>query len=297
MKMITTSLPARCRTSDFGLRNSSLLILGLLLVGLPTFAFPPAPNHTFYGLVRDEMGDPIVVTNAVVILETLTGIQIQSRVIPYLAPGLNYRLAVPMDAGLTADNYKPTALRPTVSFRMKVKIGTTVYLPLELRGGYANLGRPAQRTHLDLTLGEDTDGDGLPDAWERALIDMLGGGLTFADIRPGDDSDGDGLTNLQEYIAGTYAFDAQDGLRLDAAGLDAGHPLLDFMVIRGRSYTILASADLQTWIPVDFRLAGSDPNAASMSSYAATDVRILRAEVVQPPGQPTPLRAFKLMAQ
>jgi hypothetical protein len=198
---------------------------------------------------------------------------------------------------LTSDNYKPTALRPTVSFTIKVKIGTVTYLPLELHGAYANLGKPAQRTHLDLTLGEDSDGDGLPDAWERALIEMLGGGLTLADIRPGDDSDGDGLTNLQEYIAGTYAFDSQDGLRLDAAGLDEGQPLLDFMVIRGRSYTILGSADLKTWVPVDFRLSDSATNSAPQRSYTAKDVRILRAEVLLPDAQPTPLRAFKLMAQ
>ena len=30
------------------------------------------------------------------------------------------------------------------------------------------LGKPSETTRLDLTLGEDSDGDGLPDAWERA---------------------------------------------------------------------------------------------------------------------------------
>ena len=277
------------------------LVLGLwsllLWSALPARAFPPAPNHTFYGVVRDEMGDPLVVTNAVVILETSTGVQLKTTVVPNLGPGLNYRLAVPMDAGLTTDAYKPTALKPLVSFRMKVMLGATTYLPMELHGTYANLGKPAQRTHLDLTLGEDSDNDGLPDAWERALIAMLGGNLTLADSKPGDDSDGDGLTNLQEYQAGTYAFDPADGLRLEPAGLSGGRPLLDFMAIRGRNYTLLGSADLKTWVPVDFRFTDSSPDAAPLSSYSATDVRIVHAEVLPPAGQPATFQAYKLMAQ
>ncbi len=58
-----------------------------------------------------------------------------------------------MDAGLTPDNYRPTALRPSVSFRMKVLIGGVTYLPIEMRANYANLGKPAQSTRIDLTLG------------------------------------------------------------------------------------------------------------------------------------------------
>ena len=276
----------------------SLLLCSVLLGSVrPARAFPPAPNHTFYGSVRDEMGDPLVITNAVVILETSTGVQLKTKAVPYLAPGQNYRLAVPMDAGLTTDAYKPTALKPLVSFRMKVVIGATTYLPMELHGNYANLGKPAQRTHLDLTLGEDSDNDGLPDAWERALIDMLGGGLTLAEIKPGDDADGDGLTNLQEYQAGTYAFDPADGLRLEPVGLSAGRPLLDFLAIRGRTYTLLGSADLKTWVSVEFRFTDSAAGAAPLSSYPATDVRIAHVEVVLPAGQAAAFRAYKLMAQ
>jgi hypothetical protein len=209
---------------------------------------------------------------------------------------MNYRLSVPMDSGLTSDNYKPTALRPTVSFNIKVKIGTVTYLPLELRGSYANLGKPAQRTHLDLTLGEDSDGDGLPDAWERALIDMLGGGLTLADIRPGDDSDHDGLTNLQEYLAGTYAFDPEDGFRLTQAGQKDGHPVLEFLAIRGRTYTLLASTNLTKWEMVPFRVEAEGANATVRENYAATDVSLLRVEAMVPTGQGA-VKAFKAQVQ
>ncbi|MBM3883858.1 MAG: hypothetical protein FJ387_29835 [Verrucomicrobia bacterium] len=214
----------------------------------PVFAFPPAPHHTLYGLVRDELGDPLLVTDAEVVLESLTGTQLMSRIVPQLSPGQNYRLHVPLDAGLTADNYKPTALRPTVAFRMKVKIGRLTYLPLETRANYANLGKPAQATRLDLTLGEDTDGDGLPDAWERALIAQLGGQLALQDIPPDDDADGDGLTNLQEYLAGTYAFDPQDGFWLDLVGLDHEQPVIEFLAIRGRTYTLVGSTDWARWV-------------------------------------------------
>lgn len=275
--------------------RSLLAVLTVMAASL-AIAFPPAPNHTFYGLVRDEMGDPIVITNAVVTLETVTGVQVKTTVTPNLSPGMNYRLSVPMDAGLTSDNYKPTALRPTVSFTIKVKIGTVTYLPLELHGSYANLGKPAQRTHMDLTLGEDSDGDGLPDAWERALIDMLGGGLTLADIKPGDDSDHDGLTNLQEYLAGTYAFDPEDGFRLTVAGQQNGHPMLEFLAIRGRTYTLLASTNLTKWEMVPFRVEAEGASAAVRENYAATDVSLLRVEAMVPAKQ-GPVMAFKAQVQ
>src|SRR5512140_3058312 len=76
-------------------------------------AYPPAPCHTLYGMVRDEYGNPLALAKAEVILETVTGVRLKTEVIPQLTPDANYRLQVPMDAGLTADAYKPTALRPT----------------------------------------------------------------------------------------------------------------------------------------------------------------------------------------
>ena len=286
--------PRALRHSSFVIRHSWIAAL-VLLAPFLAWAFPPAPHHTLYGTVRDEMGEPLVVTNAEVVLETLTGTQVKTTVVPNLGAGLNYRLKVPMDAGLTADNYKPTALRPTVAFRMKVKIGLVTYLPIEMRADYANLGKPAQSTRLDLTLGEDSDGDGLPDAWERALIAMLGGSLTLADIRPGDDADGDGLTNLQEYLAGTYAFDPQDGFRLDIVGVNEGRPVIEFLAIRGRSYTLHGSADLRTWTPVEFRVAGGGAAAPLLRAYSATDVRLVRLEAEVPAG--TQIQMFKMQVQ
>jgi len=274
--------------------NSGLALAVFLLASLvpgSLKAYPPAPNHTIYGTVRDELGNPLVVTNAQVILETLTGVRLNTMVIPRLMPDANYRLQVPMDAGLTADAYKPTALRPTVAFRLKVKIGTTTYFPIELAANYSNLGKPAQSTRLDLTLGEDLDGDGLPDAWERMLMATLGGSLTLQDIRPDDDADKDGLSNLQEYLAGTYAFDPQDGFRLAIVDSANGHPVLEFLAIRGRSYALEASRDLQTWVPAQFRLLSDAPNVQGRDFYQATDVRLQRVEALPPEGE-APQRLF-----
>ena len=270
----------------------ALLLAGL---ALPTgWAFPPAPHHTLYGLVRDEQGEPLAGEDIVVILETATGVQLRTALQPGLEPGVNYRLRVPMDAGLTPDNYRPTALRPRVSFQMKVLIDGAVWLPIETRGNYAQLGQPARRTRLDLTLGEDRDGDGLPDAWERAIIAALGGQLGLADIRPGDDSDGDGLSNLEEYLAGTYAFDPQDGFRLDLIPAEAGPPRVEFLALRGRTYTLEGSADLKTWTPVAFRLPDDDAAGAPRSRYYSPDVRRLRLRLA---GPAAPLRFFRLQVR
>ena len=285
--------------SRFGLRFSAFgfhVLCALSLAG-SALAFPPSPNHTIYGMVRDELGNPIRVTNAVVILETTTGVQVKTTVIPDLAPGMNYRLSVPMDAGLTSDAYKPTALRPQVSFRMKVVIGSTTYLPIELHGNYVNLGKPAQKTHLDLTMGVDSVGDGLPDAWKRELIAMLGLNCGLQDIKPGDDADGDGMSNLAEYIAGTYAFDSTDNLSLEIVGMNQGNPLMDFTAIRGRTYTVLASTNMTDWAVVNFRMPLEATNRAAMGTYSASSVHRARAEVTTPDPTASNRRVFKLMVK
>src|SRR5688572_20369226 len=115
-------------------------VLGLFLA-LSTSAFPPAPHHLIYGMVRDEMGDPISHTNAEIILETSSGVQITAPVIPGQQPGINYQLSVPMDAGATSDAYKPTALSPAVPFKIRVRIGQTLYLPIEMVGDFSQLGQ------------------------------------------------------------------------------------------------------------------------------------------------------------
>ncbi|MFP6907225.1 MAG: lamin tail domain-containing protein, partial [Verrucomicrobiota bacterium] len=60
-------------------------------------------------------------------------------------------------------------------------------------------------------LFEDSDGDGIPDAWETAMnMDPLSA------LDAEEDEDADGLSNGEEFLAGTRASDAGDTLRHEA---------------------------------------------------------------------------------
>ncbi len=250
-----------------------------LLLACSALAFPPAPHHTLYGQVRNQWGDPINVSPSDVYLETPSGTQLHTSVVNGLEPGVNYRLEVPMDSGTSVDTnaYMPTALKPFYQFKLKVLIGQTIYLPIEMVGNFAQIGKPGEKTRLDLTLGVDSDGDGLPDAWEQALIDIYGG--TLATINPNDDTDGDGIKNIDEYIAGTYAFDPTDGFNLSILVVNNGHSQLEFLAIRGRTYTIQESPTMEQWTTSKFRFVTSGVPGPLQTSYRATDVRLLRVEV------------------
>jgi hypothetical protein len=274
-------------------RRDALLCLVALFLSSTVLAFPPAPHHVLYGQVRNQWGDPIAIFPSDVFLETPAGIQLHTTLAGPLEPGVNYRLEVPMDSGTAPDLYQPTAMRPFFPYRLKVLIGQTIYLPLQMIGDFAQIGRPAEKTRIDLTLGVDSDGDGLPDAWEEALIAAIGG--TLATINPNDDSDGDGISNLDEYLAGTYAFDPADGFALSIAGVNAGNSLLELLVIRGRNYTIQASQDFRTWSTVSFRLPSDAAQATLRNNYQATDVRNLRVEV--PPRVGATNRYFRALVQ
>jgi hypothetical protein len=254
-------------------------------------AFPPAPHHLVYGLIRDELGNPLNDPKAVVVLE-VNGTTVATTGISSVADkDGNYRLNIPLDSGVTAQRYQISAQFPAVPFRMRVKIGTATYVPIVMSGVSSLVTSAGGISRVDLTLGEDTDGDGLPDAWERALIAARGGGRTLADIRPQDDDDGDGMTNLQEYLAGTYAFDPQDGFSLAIRGIEADRTLLEFTVIRGRTYTLEASNDMKNWSPVKFQLGTS----AEQEAYLATDVRPIRVSVGPAADDAGKPRYFKVM--
>jgi hypothetical protein len=273
-----------------------ITLAAFFALGWGALAFPPAPHQVVYGLVRDELGNPVTATGATVLLESNGTILASSTITASTDPGVNYRLLIPIDSGVTADLYKPSALVPTVPFRIRVKIGNTTYLPIEMTGTSALIAQPGKSARVDLTLGVDSDGDGLPDAWERALIRALGKpGLTLADIRPGDDADGDGLTNLQEYLAGTYAFDPADGFALTLNSIDGGRPKLEFTAIRGRSYTIEGSTDMRGWTALSFVVPAEGAQAANRNAYYSTDTRILRVAVGPFPDAIAAPKFFRLM--
>lgn len=281
--MITPDfLNARRQVS--GLRpwiEALLLCLGLALGAARVCAYPPALPHMLYGMVRDELGNPLA-AGATILLETPSGVKVYGVVSDILEPGVNYRLNVPLDAGLTSEAYRPTALNPRAPFKIRVKIGSVPYLPIEMSRDFAQIGQPGKRTRLNLTLGEDSNGDGLPDAWQRRINSDL------SKVGPNDDADHDGMTNMEEYLAGTYAFDSESGFVLNIVRTQNDAPVLEFTAISGRMYTVQASSDFVIWKSVSFRMLPVAAETPELKSYSATDIRQVQVQVVTPAGESVP---------
>lgn len=269
-----------------------LLALVTTVVTHQAVSFPPLPPHTVYGVVRDEFGNPLISTTTEVILETPAGTTLTTTIVPGLDVGTNYRIEVPVDAGLTPDLYRPTAMNPSAPFRMKVKIGGRTYLPIEMKASMAKLGQASESSRVDLTLGEDTDGDGLPDAWERDTILAGNLGLTLEGLKPGDRLNGNPLTVLDAYIAGTYAWDPTDGFLLEIRESIDSTAVMEFVALRGRSYTVSSSNDLKDWTQVDFKVQG-DPTGSSIRFFKAQSLKRVRVSVQGESGESLP-KFFKL---
>ena len=274
---------------------STRFLLVLIFLCAAAQAYPPAPFHRIYGSVRDDHGNPLATGVGAIILSG-SGNQeiIRGTSDTDIGIGINYSLSVPSDSGTTAQLYTVSALRPMLPFTIRVVIANVSYVPLQMVGATWTIGDPSLSTRLDLTLGIDSDNDGLPDQWEYDLIDsdLTGRLQTLADVNPNDDLDGDGLTNLQEYIAGTYALDVTDGLFLHILSVDNGLARLQFLAIKGRTYTISSSANLTTFLPQTFSTAPTGANPAM--SFLSDDVRTVDAYV---PIDVAAQKFYKLKAQ
>lgn len=139
---------------------------------------------------------------------------------------------------------------------------------------------------LDLTLGEDSDGDGLPDAWEQWQLFQAGefpgdGGWDLSKLNRSGDLDGDGQSNWTEYLAGTFAGDATERFVLDIKSMNDSAVSLEFFGITGKTYTIESSTDLKSWTRVPFAVG----TATAAESYSASGVGVLSATCVPTAGQ------------
>ncbi|MCC6233162.1 MAG: hypothetical protein IT580_11000 [Verrucomicrobiales bacterium] len=274
------------------------LLLAVALLPLAAAAFPPLPPHEIFGTVRDELGQPLT-GSAVVLFEGPSGVKRQAPLSEWSEPGVHYRLSIPMEAGLSEEPALPTALRPNAAFRLRVRLGRTTYLPIEMSGDLAALGASGGRTRVDLTLGVDADENGLPDAWEKATAKRLGLLWTPGAWPPDAQYPGSGMTFREVYLSGTYAVTPPDGFALEIRRADGPAPTLAFTAVQGRTYVLEAAAQWGAWQPVAFRLRASGPGADSSSApvdtYRATDTR--RVELEAPTVPDVPLQFFRLKVQ
>jgi subtilisin family serine protease len=109
---------------------------------------------------------------------------------------------------------------------------------------------------LNLLKIVDTDGDSLPDWWEREEF------ATLAQVSA-TDSDGDGISNQDEYLAGTDPANAASKLGFSATARGSGAGANDFILtlptVAGRSYRVEWSDSLSsgTWITLGGIVTGT----------------------------------------
>jgi hypothetical protein len=219
-------------------------------------AIPQAPVVT-YGLVRDEYGSPLdsaVGAELLLVKDSAPDGTVYSRTVvgESAYPGQNYRLQLEIDSEGPSRSYA-------------VVSGTQMRIKCQIDGEAQNLtptptfttpeNGTAQR--LDFSLGDDADGDGLPDVWEAWVL--LGDGrasdaAAIAAFKPGDDADGDGMTNGQEYLAGTDPFLSTDLLAITSFRRLPGSNRVEikFTTTYDRTYRIVKADSLNSpvWVPV-----------------------------------------------
>jgi len=108
--------------------------------------------------------------------------------------------------------------------------------------GWISLSNTVARVRTDsITPGLDSDGNGLPDAWE-----LLNFGSTHVD--PAADPDNDGISNLDEYLAGTNPKDAASGLRITSIAATVPGTVVSLVWSSGsnRFYNVFETLDLST---------------------------------------------------
>jgi hypothetical protein len=256
----------------FGRSGAALVALAAAFWAPPLRAFPPAPFHTIYGDVRDDQGVLIPATGAAVVMSQGGVQRMREQLTAVNGKDFNYELRMRMDMGrsLTA-TYSSLVVSTASCYTLAVDIGGVLYHPIEITATTPpTVGAAAARVRMNLTLGVDSDGDGLPDAWEESQLYQAGflpgeRGWDLSLLDRDGDLDKDGLGNWTEYISGTYAGDATSTISMVIKEKVGENVRLETYAIYGKSYTIESSTDLKTWALASF--SPTDPAGEAPAAF------------------------------
>ncbi len=199
---------------------------------------PSGVTHEWYAVVEDEAGN--TATTATWRFNTLNVAPVaanQSRTVTGDA-ATNLVLSV-TDANDDALTFQiNTVPLHGLLQSFDASAGSATYVPVR---GYrgpdsftfsANdslLSSSAASLNLTVVAPPDTDGNGLPDAWEAAY------GITNAN----GDADGDGRSNLEEYLANTNPTNAASGMKITSEVRAAnGHTTITWAGVGGVRYRV-----------------------------------------------------------
>jgi hypothetical protein len=131
--------------------------------------------------------------------------------------------------------------------------------------------------------GPDTDGDGIPDAWELQFAASL------ATLSAAGDNDGDGLTNLEEFESDTNPLDPSSNLRFQSIQkANAAEPTrLEWVSAPTRQYRVRGSVEVgapQPWPEVGLGLIAPDAGSTTIRAIPATadPIRFFLIEAIKP---------------
>lgn len=215
------------------------------------FAATMRPSVIVYGQVRDAYGIRLASGEQI---SAFKGTNEAGRTYAVASPdGMSYHLSMDVyDPSTAASNQ----VQPGDAVQMKVKIGAN-FQPTIGTNGFAAPGNGAP-VRVDLVIGTDSDGDGLPDAWEQMAVANSGGGATnINQVGPGRDLDGDGMPDDQEFWYGSFAFLAGDELRITTFDPDSGRYRFSFLTVGGVAYAVEQTTNLLSgvWSPTPTALS------------------------------------------
>ncbi len=268
-------------------RRGALALLGTLVLGCAALrAYPPAPNYTIYGLVRDQVGATLSVDGAEIIL-LKDNVEIgRAPIFKDLRLDSNYELNIRIDQTRSGTRtYSTKAVAPQGVYSLKIVMNGQNFFPIEA-SSTLRVGNGGERVRLDLSLGVDANNDGLPDAWQEWVLYQAGrrpgqAGWDINLVTKNGDFDGDGISNFLEYVAGTFAGDATERFELRLTAKTATEVGFEFYAITGKVYGLEQSTDLTTWTAASF---ATTSGGAAATLYRSPGSGITSAFVAVQPG-------------
>jgi hypothetical protein len=191
--------------------KTRVALLGVLLGAGLASAGTLRPSMIVYGVIRDSYGIRLGADTANV-SAFLGSNEVARTTIRPQPNGANYRFEVNVSDPLAASANEVT---PGATVTIRVKMGVTLQ-PTIGTNTFLALGNGAA-VNINLILGTDSDGDGLPDNWEWMAIANSGGAVSnLSQVGPGRDLDGDGMPDDQEFFYGSFPFLPGDELRMSS---------------------------------------------------------------------------------